>query len=236
LPFTTLDFQDRGLNRLSVVVRVKPGVPMRAGCEDMKSVSRQLEALYPNGGAAALRPLHGDTVWRTALLLVVLGGTVGFVLVLACANIAHMLLSRANARRHEFAVRLALGARRSHVMRMLVAEGLLLAVGGGILGLAACRWAIDTLLSLPESPLSLGLSVTINWTVLGFYALVSTLTAIGVRVVPAIRLSRQALQADLGEAVPSSRRRARHGHALITVEVALAVVLVVGAGMLVLSL
>ena len=236
MPFTSLDFQDRGLNRLSIIARVKPGVPMRAVYEDMSRVSRELQALYPNSGSAELRPLHGDTVWRAALLLVVLGGTVGFVLVLACANVAHMLLARANARRHEFAVRLALGARRTQIVRMLAAEGLLLAVGGGLLGLAACRWAIDALLSLPENPLSLGVTVSISWTVLGYCALVSMLTAIGVSVVPAFRLSRQALQADLSEAAPSSRRRAKHGNALITIEVALAVVLVIGAGMLVRSL
>jgi putative ABC transport system permease protein len=236
MPFTSLDFQDRGLNRLSIVARVKAGVPMRAAQGDLTNVSRQLEVLYPDSGSAELRPLHGDTVGRTALLLAVLSGTVGFVLLLACANVAHMVLARANARRHEFAVRLVLGARRTQIMRMLVAEGLLLAVGGGLLGLAACRWALDALLSLPENPLSLGVTVSISWTVLVYCALVSMLTALGVSVVPALRLSRQALQADLGEAAPSSRRRARHGNTLITIEVALAVVLVIGAGMLVRSL
>ena len=168
MPFTSLDFQDRGLNRLSIIARVKAGVPMRAAQEDLTNVSRQLEVLYPNSGSAELRPLHGDTVGRTALLLAVLSGTVGFVLLLACANVAHMVLARANARRHEFAVRLALGARRTQIMRMLVAEGLLLAVGGGLLGLAACRWALDALLSMPENPLSLGVTVSISWTVLAY--------------------------------------------------------------------
>jgi putative ABC transport system permease protein len=234
--FTSLDFEDRGLNRLSIVARIKPGVPLRAAQEDLTRVSGELEAIYPNSGTAALRPLHGDTVGRTALLLLVLGGTVGFVLLLACANVAHMVLARANARRHEFAVRLALGARRTQIMRMLVAEGLLLAIGGGLLGLAACRWVLDALMSMPENPLSLGVTVSVSWPVLGYCALVSVLTALGVSVVPAIRLSRQALQSDLGEAVPSSRRRAAYGNTLITVEVALAVVLVIGAGMLVRSL
>jgi predicted permease len=202
----------------------------------MARVSRQLDAIYPNSGSAELRPLHEDTVWRTALVLVVLGGTVGFVLLLACANVAHMVLARANARRHEFAVRLALGARRTQIMRMLLAEGLLLAAGGALLGLAACRWALDALLSLPENPLSLGIDIPVSWNVLVYCALISILTALGVSVVPAFRLSRQSLQADLGEAAPSSRRRAKHGNTLITLEVALAVVLVIGAGMLVRSL
>ena len=236
LTLTSLDFQDRGLKRLSVLARVKPGVPMRAAHADMTNVSRQLEAIYPNSRSARLQPLHGDTVWRTALVLVVLGGTVGFVLLLACANVAHMVLARANARRHEFAVRLALGARRGQIMRMLLAEGCLLAVGGGLLGLAACRWALDALLSLPENPLSLGVAVPVSWTVLSYCALVSMLTALGVSVVPALRLSRQTLQSDLGEVAPSSKRRAGHGNTLITVEVALAVVLVIGAGLLLRSL
>jgi putative ABC transport system permease protein len=236
MTFTSLDYQDRGLNRLSVIARVKPGVPIPAAHDDLARVSRELEAVFPDSGSAGLRPLHGDTVGRTALLLVVLAGTVGFVLVLACANVAHMLLARANARRHEFAVRLALGARRAQIVRMLVAEGLLLAAGGGLLGLAACRGALDVLLSLPENPLSLGVAVSISWTAMGFCAAMSLLTALGVSVVPAFRLSRQTLQADLAEAACSSKRRARHGNTLITIEVALAVVLVIGAGMLVRSL
>lgn len=236
LTFTSEDFQDRGLNRLSVIARVKPDVPLKGASEDLASVTRQLEAIYPNGPGAQLIPLHGDTVGRTALVLLVLAGTVGFVLLLACANVAHMVLARANTRRHEFAVRLALGASRVRIIRLLLAEGFVLAISGGLLGLAACRWVLDALLSLPETPLSFGISVPISWSVLGYCAVLSIMTALGVSLVPALRLASQPLQADLAEAVLSSRRRARHGNTLITVEVAVAVVLVIGAGMLIRSL
>ena len=237
LTFTAEDFQDRGLNRLSVIARVKPGVPMGGARQDLANVSRQLQEIYPDSRSSALlRPLHGDTVGRTALVLFILAATVGFILLLACANVAHMVLARADTRRHEFAVRLALGANRLRIMRLLLAEGFLLAIGGGLLGLAACRWVLDALLSLPENPLSLGIAVPVSWSVMGYCGLVSMVTALGVSLVPAIRLSRQTLQADLGETVPSSRRRARHGNTLITIEVAVAIMLVIGAGMLVRSL
>jgi hypothetical protein len=100
LTLTSLDFQDRGLKRLSVIARVKPGVPMRAAHDDMASVSRQLEAMYPNSRSALLRPLHGDTVWRTALVLVVLGDcrVCPPARVRECG--AHGSHARANARRH----------------------------------------------------------------------------------------------------------------------------------------
>ncbi len=236
LPLLPSDFTDRGNKRLSVLARIKPGLSLGAARQDMADVSSQLEAIYPNSRVAWLLPLHGDAVSKTALVLIVLAATVGFVLLLACANVAHMVLARALARRHEFAVRLALGASRWRIMRLLLAEGFLLALAGGLVGLLSCRWVLDGLLSLPANPLPAGVDVAISWPVLGYCALGSALTALGISLVPAWRMSRQKLHADLAEAAPSARSRARHGNRLITMEVALSVALVIGAAMLVRSL
>jgi putative ABC transport system permease protein len=236
VPLPLSDFKDRGLKHLSVIARLKPEVSFAVARQDMDGVSAQLEAIYPNSRVAQLQPLHIDAVGRTALVLIVLAATVGFVLLLACANVAHMVLARAMSRRHEFAVRLALGASRWRVMRLLLAEGFLLALGGGVIGLAFCRWVLDALLAVPSNPLPAGVAVSISRQVLGYCALGSALTALGISLVPAWRLSRQPLTADLAEALPSARGRARHGTRLITIEVALSVALVAGAGMLLRSL
>ena len=230
----------RGSHWLQVIARLKPDVSWVAAQLNMNEIARRLEKQYPETNATRgvrVEPLHLGTVRATAQVLLVLFGAVGFVLLLACANVAHLVLARAAGRRRELSVRLALGAGRWRIVRMLTMESVLLAGAGGAAGFSIGRWCLDALLAFAADQLPPGVAVEPDATTIWFCALVSLFAALLAGVLPALRTSRIDLQSafkEAGSSTGTALRRQRS--ALMVWEVSLAMVLAVGALLLVRSL
>jgi putative ABC transport system permease protein len=224
-----------------VIARLKPGVTIEQAREEMKSIEERLISEYPihNGGnTIQIVTLQESVVGDTRQSLLLLLGAVGVVLLIACANVANLLLARAAARQKEFAIRGALGASRWRVLRQLLIESVLLAVIGGGLGLLLANWGVDLLVGFAPQDLPRLAGVTIGSRVLGYTLALSVLTGIVFGLAPAW----QSTKTDLYETLKEGSRNvsdARNGwlrNAFVITEVALAMVLLVGAGLLIKSL
>jgi len=225
------------------IMRLKPGVPAAAAEEQLKAFHQRLAAekpatYPPQGFTTRLRNYLDVTVasgqMRTSLQLL-LGG-VGFLLLIACANVANLQLARATARTREVAVRMSIGAGRRRLLRQLLTESVLLSVVGGALGVLFAFWFTRTIVGLmPEFYVPNESRVSINIPVLAFSAGVSVLTGMLFGLVPALRLSRpdvaDALKAGRSTGFESDGGRSRH--ILVVAEVSLAVVLLVSAGLMI---
>jgi len=227
---------------LDAVGRLAPDASPAIAEAEVSEIARQLEERFPreNEGASAVtvEPLQRAMVGDVGRALWVLLGAVGLVLLIACANVGHLMLARGLARRSEIAVRSALGAGRGRLVRQLLHESLLLALVGGGAGVLLAYWGVDALATLAAGVLPRAGEIRVDGAVLSFAVGVSVATALLFGLVPALRASRPDLTRDLrdGRGGGTAGGRSRLRGALVVAEVALAVVLVVAAGLLTRSL
>jgi predicted permease len=227
----------RPVRILDVVGRLKPGISIERAHAEMVAITRRLAQEYredKNWEGATLQPLHEAVVGNVRTALFVLLGAVAFVLLMACVNVASLLLARSSTRQQEIAIRAALGAGRGRIVRQLLTESIVLALAGGVVGLVIAVFGTRMLLALSRGQLPRAFDVTIDGSVLLFSLAVSLATGLLFGVVPAIRASTPALQRTLREGGRGLAAGASHRlrNALVMGEIALAVVLVVGAGLM----
>jgi putative ABC transport system permease protein len=236
-----LNPENRGAHWMGIIGRLAPNVSAKQAEAEMIAITRRLEQLYPDantGMTAAVIPIQEYMVGDVRPALYVMLGAVAFVLLIACANVANLLLVRAASRESEMAVRTALGAGSWRIVRQLVTESVLLAVVGGVVGTLLALWGVDLLLELAPAGLPRINEVTVNGTVLLFTAGVTVLTGLLFGAFPALQSARSNVSGVLKDGMRGSSggvasRRARN--TLVMVEMALAVVLLVGAGLLIRS-
>ncbi len=232
--------QARGSYWLQVIGRLTPGIARGDAQAEMDRIATALERQYPETNAGIgvrIVPMHEEIVGDVRQPLLILFGAAAFVLLIACANVANLLLARAASRRKELAIRAALGAGRGRLLRQLLMESLVLAVAGGAAGLLLAWWGIQALPSLAPSTLPRLTDIRIDGLVILYTTLASITTALVFGAGPALRDAAAAAGTSLkerGQAESASRGR-RLRSVVATLEIAVALVLVIGAGLLVRS-
>lgn len=246
-PYQPTDAQlsRRFMHGTNLIGRLKPGVSATQAQSELSVIAKRIEQEHNQshaGTGVKLVPLQEQFVGQVRPVLLVLLGAVGFVLLIACANVASLLLTRSLARQKEVAIRAALGANRWRVIRQLLTESILLSLVGGALGLLIAHWGVAALVaSLPESQLNalpFLKSLSLDSSILAFSFGLSLLTGIVFGLAPAIQSSRPDLNEVLKEGGRSAGGGARHRlrSVFVTTEIALAVVLLIGAGLMMKSL
>jgi putative ABC transport system permease protein len=238
LAFTPQQAQNRGGHNIPRVIgQLKPGVTVDQARTELSTLAEQLAIEYPinAGWNIKLLPLLESTVTRIKPALLVLLGAVAFVLLIACANVANLLLARATGRQKEIAIRTALGAGRWRIVRQLLTESVLLSLGGGILGLLLAKWSLDILMKMAPQNLPRLSDVALDGRVLVFSAAITLLTGIVFGLVPALQASKPNINEamkDGGRGSTEGGRRQLIRNTLVVLEVAAALVVLVGAGLI----
>ncbi|HEV2854529.1 MAG TPA: ABC transporter permease [Thermoanaerobaculia bacterium] len=237
----TEEMRQRHGRFMSAAARLAPGVSLAQARAEMDTIAARLEKQYVDfntGWGATVVPLREQLAGEIKPALLVLLGAVGFVLLIACVNVANLLLARATGRHKEIAIRSAIGAGRRRIVRQLLTESLLLALLGGALGLLLSRWCVQALVALSPANLIGVDQVGVNGRILVFTLGVSILTGMIFGLAPALEASRINLNDTLKESsrgTAGSSRGRRLRDALIVAEVGLALVLLVGAGLMIRS-
>jgi putative ABC transport system permease protein len=233
--------RQRSSHSLNVIGRLKPGITVAQATAEMDAIQQRLEQQYPTffiGSNVKLVPLAEQIVGTARRPLLVLWGAVAFVLLISCANVANLLLSRSSSRKKEFALRAALGAGRTRIIRQLLTESLLLSFAGGIAGTLLAAWGVQVLSAIVPPDFPRRGEIAIDGWVLGFTLLISVLTGIIFGLAPAI----QSTKMDLTDALKAGGRNSAgssHRHSLrsllVMSEMALALILLIGAALMIQS-
>lgn len=226
---------ERGNAVLRIIARLKEKTSLEQTQAELGTIARRLEQQYPEantGAGISVVTLHEQLMGELKTPLWILLGSVGFVLLIACANVANLMLARAAARRREIGIRLALGAARGRLVRQFLTESVLLAGAGGILGLLLAGFGLNLLIAGIPEDLTGMVRIRIDGWVLGFTLLLSFLTGILFGLAPALQVTRP----DMNESLKSGRegclRHNRVRSGLVVAEVALSLMLLIGAGLL----
>jgi putative ABC transport system permease protein len=242
MTFDSPDMLQRKAHFLRPIGRLKRGVSMAQAQADLDVIAAQLEQQFPDtntGWNLRLVSLREQLVGSSRTYVFILFGAVGLVLLIACANVANLLLVRAAARQKEIALRTALGASRPRIMRQMITESVLLAIMGGALGVLLAKWGVDLLVSFSQDTLPRSVPVRVDATVLLFTFLISLVTGLLFGLAPAFRTLQVNLIDSLKEGVRGAGENAlrnRTRSLLVVFESAIAVMLLIGAGLLVRSL
>lgn len=233
--------QTRSIHDYLVIARLKPNVSLAQAQAEMSTISSRLEQQYPEdnkGWGAVVISLQEDLIGDMRPALLVLFSAVGFVLLIACANVANLMLARGANRQKEIAVRIALGAPRARIVRQLLSESVLLAVLGGLLGLLLAGWGGELLVQLSSGSLPNPGEIGIDKRALGFTLLVSFGAGIVAGLAPALQFSTsdtsETLKQGTGRSGGGSAKQ-RTRKALVISEVALSLILLIGAGLMIRS-